>query len=214
MRKWKPAIILLLTAVCVTACKSEEEDPVPVQRRTEPAPVNANTISTDFNANVFSSNIEVELLKELHLCDVAAPTDTDEKRPACSPNFFRFFGLKKGKPLKDGFMLLTKAGVNGFDRRRLLIFERENGVLVKLNGFVGNLIEKRPSPLGYDDIVVRFGERIEGYLYYYNCLFTWQQSRYEYQKCEAINDSRIKAELVDSMAIEIKKSLDANNFLF
>jgi len=214
MRKWNVVVfLLLLTGFCVVSC-DPEEDPAPVKKHRDPAPVNQHTISTDFNDNVFQSNVEVDLLKELRLCDPAAPNDTDEKRPACSPKFFRFFPLAAKTPLKDGFMVMVKAGVNGWPTRRLLIFEREQGKLVKLNGFNGYLIERRPGVSGYDDLVVRFGERIDGYLYYYNCLFTWKDGKYDYKLCEAINDSRIKAGLVDSMAVEIKKSLDQNNFLF
>ena len=213
MRKWNALILLVgFAGITVVSCKQDEEEPV--KRHKDPAPVNDNTISTDFNSNVFKSTTEVELLKELRLCDPAAPNDTDEKRPACSPKFFRFFELNKKTPLKDGFMVMTKAGVNGFDTRRLLIFEREGGILVKLNGFAGYLIERRPVASGYDDLVIRFGERIEGNLYYYNCLFTWKDGKYDYKLCEAINDSRIKVGLVDSMAPEIKKSLDDNKLIF
>lgn len=205
------ALLVLFTAACGG---NEEEKPDKPVKELTPEPINDNTISTDFSVNTFSGKGEAELLKELNLCNPQAANDTDERLSACSPKFFRFFPLTKQMPLKDGFMVLVKAEVGGFPTRRLLIFERENGMLVKLNGFAGNLIERRPTATGYDDIVVRFGERIEGNMYYYNCLFGWKEGRYEYLRCEAINDSRIKAEYIDSMAPEIKSAIDKNHFIF
>lgn len=207
------SILVLVLFSCKTD-SSEEDDGIQDKSTPIAAPVNERSISTDFNDNFFAGNQEIELLKELKICDPAAKNDEDEAHPSCSPKFFRFFDLSEKIPLKDGFLLLVKAGVNGFPSRRLLVFEREKGNLVKVNGFDGYLIEKRPSPTGYDDIVVRFGEKVDGYSYFYNCLFQWKEGKYQYIRCEAINDSRIKAELVDSMAPEIRKSLDAHNMIF
>lgn len=206
-------LLLLLPAVLFMSCTGDDDDESNTDI-TQPEPVNENTISTDFNLNAFKSKEEPELLKEIEICNPAAANETDENLSACTPKFFRFFNLTKAKPLRDAFILLVKAGVGGFPTRRVLIFERENGLLVKVNGFAGNLIERRPSAAGYDDLVIRFGERIEGNLYFYNCLFQSEDGKYNYRNCEAINDSRIKAEFKDSMAVEIKKSLVQNNFIF
>lgn len=176
-----------------------------------------NTISTDFNENTFTSKVEAELLKELHLCDPKATSDEDPKHPTCSPKFFRFFKLNAQTPLKDGFKLLIKAGVNGFPLRRLLVFEREKDVLVKLNGFNGNLIEERKAASGYNDLVIRFPDNINENITYYNCLFRWKDGKYEYVNCEVIDEDvprKIKAEFIDSMGIEIKKVLDKNDMIF
>lgn len=198
------------------SCKTDVDDAPAIElRESAPAPVNENTISTDFSDNFFSNKGEIELLKELNLCNPNAANDTDEKLSACSPKFFRFFELNKSIPLKDGFMVLVKAEVGGFPLRRLLIFQRENGSLVKVNGFAGNLIERRPAASGFDDLVIRFGKREDdGNMYFYNCLFSWNEGKYEYRFCEAINDSRVKKEYVDSMAPEIKSLIDKNRFIF
>ena len=213
--KLKIFILLALFIPVISACKNDEDDVPQIDYSDHaPEPVNDNTISTDFSTNFFSGKGEAALLKELNIRNPDAANDTDEKLSACSPKFFRFFELNKALPLKDGFMLLVKAEVGGFPTRRLLIFQRENGMLVKVNGFAGYLIERRPSTTGYDDIVVRFGDRIDGNLYYYNCVFSWNEGKYVYKFCEAINDSRVKKEYVDSMAVEIKAALDKNNFIF
>jgi hypothetical protein len=119
--------------------------------------------------------------------------------------------------MKDGFILLTKAGVNSFPIRRIYVFEREKGELIKVNGFNGNLIERRPSKSGYDDLVIRFPDNISNDLIYYNCLFQWKNGTYEYQYCEEIDEGmprKVKKAYVDSMGTVIKGILDKNNMLF
>ena len=149
----KQLIIATLTLILVFSCSEEEKKPF---QHADHKPTVDNTISTDFGANTFSSSgEEIKLLKELHICDPKAASDTDELHPSCSPRFFRFFKLNKKSSLSSGFVLLVKAGVNGFPLRRVLVFQRENDQLVKLNGFNGNLIERRPSNSGYDDLVAK-----------------------------------------------------------
>lgn len=209
------SIILLVVGACKEDSDADDIQLKPHHKSSET--LVDPTISTNFNENVFQFGGEADLLKELHLCDPKATSDDDLKRPTCSPKFFRFFKLKKDKPLKDGFILLIKAGVHDFPLRRTLIFEREKGALIKLNGFNGNLIEQRKTASGMDDLVIRFPDNIDGNITYYNCLFTWKNQRYEYVHCELIDEDiprKIKAEFVDSMAIEIKKILDRNNMIF
>ena len=177
-------------------------------------------IETDFNANTFSGTTEIELLKELGVCDSTAPNDNNLDRPSCSPRFFRFFNYKKNAALRNNFILLLRSGVNGFPARRLLIFARENGQLVKTNGFIGYIIEKRriKNKL-HDDIVIRFYEKYYDQKYFYNCLFSWKDQRYEFVKCEAIGappkgDEAIKPELVDSVSSEIYKILIEKQLIF
>lgn len=209
-------ILFPMVALLLVACKEEGDSGIVIQKP-KPQAVVDNTISTDFNLNKFTAGVEENLLKEIKLCDPNAPTDDDPKRPACSPRFFRFFQLSKARPMKDGFILLTKAGVNGFPIRRVYIFEREKGGLVKVNGFNGNLIERRPSKSGYDDLVIRFPDNIDNDLIYYNCLFSWKNGSYQYQYCEDIDEGmprKVKAEFRDSMGQVIKGILDKNNMIF
>lgn len=217
MRPYVITASIGLSLFVFASCGAEEEE-APVKKHRED--VTLTTISTDFTTNAFTSGNETALLKELKICDAASQDDTDLSHPSCSPKFFRFFKLGKSTPLKDGFILLVKAGVSDSPLRRILVFERENGELIKVNGFYGNLIEQRPAASGYDDIVVRFTDNIEGSLAYYNCLFLWNGGQYEYKLCEAIQEGgqeaphRIKAEYIDSMAPEIKTILDRNNMIF
>lgn len=165
-------------------------------------------ISTDFNENEFKSDVEAKLLKELKICDSTMTEDNNLERPSCSPRFFRFFPLKFNKPLNEGFILLVRSGVNGFPVRRLLVFERTNGKLVNTNRFIGYIIQTRKKDSGYDDIVIRFFERYEKQKYFYHCLYSWKNGKYEFNRCEEINSERIKPELIDSVSIEVLKILN------
>ena len=74
------ATVLLLA----TACGEEEDQPFKPRHRHQQTEV--TTFSTDFNENTFGgTGEEIELLKELRLCDPKAPNDTDENLPSCSP---------------------------------------------------------------------------------------------------------------------------------
>jgi hypothetical protein len=182
--------------------------------------VEIQLIETDFITNTFSGTTEIELLKELGICDSTAPNDNNLDRPSCSPRFFRFFNYKKNAELRNNFILLVRSGVNGFPARRLLIFARENGQLVKTNGFIGYIIEKRRVKTKlHDDIVIRFFEKYYEQKYFYNCLFSWKDQRYEFVKCETIGappkgDEAIKPELVDSVSSEIYKILIEKQLIF
>jgi hypothetical protein len=171
-------------------------------------------ISTDFNVNEFDQGYEVKLLKELKICDSTMLEDNSLERPACSPRFFRFFPLKHNMPLNQGFILLVRSGVNGFPVRRLLIFERSNGKLVNTNRFIGYIIQKRKQENRYDDIVVRFFERYEKQKYFYHCLYTWENGKYVFVRCEKINGERIKPELIDSVSVEVQKILNEKNLVY
>lgn len=171
-------------------------------------------VSTDFNTNTFSSKQEALLLKNLRLCDSTTQWSEDVNRPSCTPNFFRVFPLRKGLDINQGCMVLLKAGVNGFPVRRFVIYEKEGDQLIQANGFIGYPIEFRSQANNYDDIVIRFFERYEGEKYFYNCLFTWKQNRYQYVRCEQINDANIKPEKQAEVSAEILQILNEKQLVF
>jgi hypothetical protein len=208
-----PIVIIVLAALVTGYFYTKKPAKKKVDKPKEKTEI--QLIETDFNANTFSGTTEIELLKELGVCDSTAPNDNNLDRPSCSPRFFRFFNYKKNAELRNNFILLVRSGVNGFPARRLLIFVRENGELVKTNGFIGYIIEKRriKNKL-HDDIVIRFYEKYYEQKYFYNCLFSWKNQRYEFVKCEAINDIAIKPEVVDSVSIEINKTLIEKQLVF
>jgi hypothetical protein len=171
-------------------------------------------ISTDFNTNRFSSKAEPKVLKDLKLCDSTIQWSEDLNRPSCTPNYFRVFPLKKGLDISQGCMVLLKAGVNGFPVRRFVVYEKEGAEMVQANGFIGYPIEFRSQAKTYDDVVIRFFERFEGQKYFYNCLFTWKQNRYQYVRCEQINDANIKPEKQAEVSAEILQILNEKQLVF
>jgi hypothetical protein len=171
-------------------------------------------VSTDFNTNTFTSKEDAKTLKDLRFCDSTVQWSEDVNRPSCTPNFFRVFPLKKSLDLSQGCMVLLKAGVNGFPVRRFVVYEKEGTQMVQANGFIGYPIEFRPQAKTYDDVVIRFFERYEGQKYFYNCLFTWKQNRYQYVCCEQINDANIKPAKQKQVSAEILQILNEKQLVF
>jgi hypothetical protein len=190
---------------------NQQDKPKPVKKKET---VKGIQISTDFNTNSFSSKNEAKLLKNLGLCDSTINWSEDLDKPSCTPNFFRVFPLKKGLDIAQGCMVLMKAGVNHFPVRRFVIYEKEGAQMIQANGFIGYPIEFRPQDQNYDDVVIRFFERYEGQKYFYNCLFTWKQNRYQYVRCEQINDANIKPEKQEQVSAEILKILNDKQLVF
>ncbi len=168
-----------------------------------------------FDETTFPSNDEFSLLKELKICDVTQKDLSNHDVPACNPKFFKFFSFAENKKLKDAFVLLIKSRVQGFPLRRVLVFEREGKELVKVNGFVANLIGKRKSASKYDDLILRFNDKAEmGDVVFYNCLYVWKDKHYVFKQVEQINDANIKPQFQDSMNVEIETVITKNRMVF
>jgi hypothetical protein len=207
------ALIIGLLVVFYFLLNNSENDEDGSTNATENT-IEYGVISTEFNQNKFVFGEEIALLQELKECDSTAVNDRDPLKPACSPRFFRFFPLDNKSTLKNSFILLIKATVRGSETRKIKIFQREKGVLVLVNGFNGNIIERIKSTSKYDDLIIRFGNRIDQTLHYYNCLFSWNGSQYKFKSCEQIDDRRVKKEFQDSMNLEIKTMLEKKHYLF
>ncbi|MBI2257728.1 MAG: hypothetical protein HYU67_02390 [Flavobacteriia bacterium] len=166
-----------------------------------------------FDKKTFDESSDKELLKELgiEMCNPNEKDLSNFKLPACDPKFFKLFPLKYQFPKKNGFILLVKSLVHDFPLRRVFIFQREKNKLVKVNGFIGNLIGKRPKSALFDDIIIRFSDTDQNH---FNCLYEWRNRRYEYVKVEQINDANIKKEFQDSMNVEILKWIELNRMQF
>jgi hypothetical protein len=202
-----------LLLICYVLMNNSENEDNSSTNATENT-IEYGVISTEFNQNKFIYGEEIDLLQELKECDSTAVNDRDPLKPACSPRFFRFFPLDNKTTLKNSFILLIKATVRGSETRKIKIFQREKGVLVLVNGFNGNLVERIKSTSKFDDLIIRFGNRINQTLHYYNCLFSWNGSQYQFKSCERIDDRKVKGEFKDSMNVEIKTMLEKENYFF
>ena len=201
--------ILLIYKIFVQSDESDLTD-----NATANMEIEKGDISIEFNQNKFTYGEEEALLMELRECDSTAETDRDPLRPACSPRFFKFFPLDNAQSLKNGFILVIKATVRGSETRKIKIYQREKGVLVLVNGFNGTPIKRIKSNSTYDDLIIRYGNRIENVLHYYICLYTWNGSQYQFKSCEEIDDRRVKKEFKDSMNLEIKTMLEKEHYQF
>jgi hypothetical protein len=203
----------------ITSCKSEnkkndlELNDSELTKENQLENKNETNIEVLFENEKFTENIELELLKELGIgmCDPNQKDLANYTRPACDPKFFKFFQLSKNKPLKNEFILLVKSMVHDFPLRRVFVFQRMDNKLVKVNGFIANLIGKRKSKTNYDDLILRFSDKDKNH---FNCLYVWKNNHYEYEKVEEINDSKIKAVFQDSMNFEINKMIELNRMQF
>jgi hypothetical protein len=211
---WVIGILFALLVVLYLINDSRYEMDEDPKKKPEVEKVEGVQISTDFNTNTFSSKDEPKVLKDLKLCDSSVQWSEDLLRPSCTPNYFRVFPLKKGLDIAQGCMVLLKAGVNGFPVRRFVVYEKEGAEMVQANGFIGYPIEFRPQAKTYDDVVIRFFERYEGQKYFYNCLFTWNQNRYQFVCCEQINDANIKPEKQKQVSAEILQILNEKQLVF
>jgi 5-hydroxyisourate hydrolase-like protein (transthyretin family) len=206
-------IVLLVVAYFIGQGKKKQKEPFvePVKE--------VEKFEVDFKFNSFREGVELSLLKELKICDT---TKVGDEMGACSPKFFHFIPLNATKSLKNGFILL----INGlafadpeakFPIRRTLVYEREKGVLVAVNKFKGNIIERRKvQGSNYPDIVMRF--RLDQYDEKYHVIYTWKNNRYRFKQCEELysyfNQGKVREELIDSVSREVQKILIEENLVY
>ena len=208
------SLILFLTLFILISCKDENSyyNKSNLKKNKVGDQVNIETL---FDQTTFPSKVEPELLNELEICNAKQRDLNNHIDPACNPKFFKFFQFIEGKQLTNAFLLQIKARVNDFPLRRLLVFERENGILVRVNGFVANLIGIRFSKSKHYDLILRFNDNVTpGDIVYYNCLYQWENDHYIFKKVEQINDANIKSEFQDSMNGVISSIIKSNRMEF
>lgn len=209
--------LYLILALAFLSCSTEPESPEkPLTDKLDENQIEG--IQTLFDEVEFENPKMKELLMELNLCTEKTEDTLDYDHPSCSPKFFKFFQLNEQIPIENGFILQIKSKVSGFPLRRLLVFVRERGELVKVNGIIANLIGIKKSKSGYHDLILRFNDNVDGEPTFYNCFFSWDGVKYDYKSVEVIEGANwggpVKAEFKDSMNLEIKKTLSNNKMFF
>lgn len=207
--------ILILLAL-ISACGAEEETPKK-DRKIEDTAAQFQGVETLFDKDSFDDPKHEELLKELKICSEFQKDTSNYLEPACSPRFFRILPMKDDTPVEDAFLLQIKSKVGGIKLRRLVTFVRERGELVKVNTFVANLIGTRKSKTHYNDLILRFNDNIDGEIVFYNCIFTWDGTKYKFQTVELIEGAtwrqRLKPEFKDSVSNDIYQTLVKNEMI-
>lgn len=172
-------------------------------------------ISTLFDQTEFPQAYLEQLLVEIKVCNPQIEEMQADGITPCTPSYFQFYSYNKNRKIEDAFMLQIKKGVNGFPYRRLLIFTRENGLLVKMNGIIGYLVEKRPSLSGMDDLVVAVVDNIGGYYDRYDVLIRYENGKYHF--VEAIGDLEgtfNTKELKEEASKQIKQRIKEKELIF
>lgn len=189
----KIKLFSLLAIALMFSCTTEEEKPAVVTEK----PGTKTEFEILFSETEFDKPEYGKLLKELKICTEAENPECP-RCAVCSPKFFKVIELKKAGSVNDffGLQIKTHTILNGQEfalpSRHLIIFERENGELVKVNGYRGNLIETIASESGVDDLMIRFlmkqedvdTKKVEDV--WFHCLFKWNGKRYNYESVEKI----------------------------
>lgn len=172
-------------------------------------------ISTLFDAEAFPEAYLEQLLVELKICNPQIDKIQPDGIAPCTPEYFQFYSYNTHRKIEDAFMIQVKKGVNGFPYRRLLIFTREKGTLVKMNGIVGYLVKKQPSPSGIDDLVVAVVDNIGGHYERYDVLIRYENGKYQF--VEAIGDLQgtfDTPELKKEASRQIKQRIEEKELIF
>ena len=179
-------------------------------------------IETLFDESAFADPVHLQLLAELEMCD-SFQIEGSYCAP-CSPENYKIFPFTNDVEISSALMVQIKAGtvLKGqqvpLPVRHLLIFARENGTLVKLNGFRGNLIGTSESPSGKADLLIRF--YIPEDEVFMNCSFVWNEDdlQYRYKSVEVIEGEDwggpVIASAKDSVSLVVYQSLMSNSMLF
>lgn len=209
---------ILFMLLVLTSCKDNEEVNDKVEDNS-PKVGDVMHVETLFDETSLT-DIEYKLLKELDICDTLEVEGSDVA--PCSAEKFKFIKFNDNAKLEDAFLLQIKALTvlknqeAKLPMRHLIVFEREKGALVKVNGFRGNLIATRESSSGVKDLIVRF--YIPEDAAFLNCLFEWSDKRYHFKSVEAIDggggNGRVKEEFKDSISKIVYQSLMDNTMLF
>lgn len=171
----------------LTACSEESDD--------EPKKVVEERyfegIVTVFEGEKFTNPLHSEILKELDICEFTSSDST--YYATCAPENFKISPYKNSGILKDAFILEMKAGIFPKNAeiplppvRHVVIFEREGGKLVKVGGFRGNLIGKRPNvKSGAEDLLLALYDLDDETLFH--CVFKWNGKKYEFDSIERLD---------------------------
>jgi len=214
----KPIISLLVVTVLFSCSSENKKNDAEGKAAVKKEEIQVVEVQTLFDKDQFDDPKKAELLQELKVCSDKNKGPEDYMNPSCTPRFFNISPYIENTPIENAFLLQIKSKVGGFPLRRLLIFIREKGQLVKVNGFVANLIGTKKSTSKHDDLILRFNDKDQGQDVFYNCIFKWNGLSYKYDSVEAIEGADwggpVKAELKDSISKEIEKEITGNKMIF
>jgi len=216
----KQYLVLFLSVLILVGCSSEVDDTDIIDGEDDTSVEGFEDAAADFTKTEFEDPAHVKILEEL---DVCLMIDQDSTVFAtCSPENFRIMPFKNGVDVKDAFILQMKAGIvlkgqaAPLPERNVLIFERDAGQLVKVNGFRGDLTATRGGTNGAKDLVVTFYSKEEET--FFDCIFKWSGTTYDFKFVEGVNWGEgfkpIKESMMDSVSKDIYTDLMQNSKIF
>lgn len=213
-------VFLLIGIVALSSCKSDTDSIEDLRTDDEVDQVDVVDVDNNFDEDGdFDDPIKLKILQELNICGQA---EGDSLTVPCSSTYFSILPLRNDKPMEDAFILkvrsmtMLKSDPAPFPERRVLVFERENGKLVRTNGFVGELVRFEGEKDNVRSPMVVFYDVEEDILFH--CLFEWQDGRFIFKSVEGLDfgpgPKPIKASMKDSVSAEIYTDLVAKSKIF
>ncbi|MGM0478324.1 MAG: hypothetical protein ACQERC_03800 [Bacteroidota bacterium] len=208
------SIIIFLVILLSYSCESDSSHP----NEQEGDQFVSDTIKApaEFSNEGFDDKLKYELLLEAHICNPNYSDTTSDNTVPCSSRFFRFFEWNRKRNLDNAFMLQVHAGVNNYPYRRLLIFTREEGELILVNGINGYLIEQRTRPNEIDDLVVGIIDDLGNNNFdRYDVVLRYEDGKYQFK--EAIGDLKGPFEsdtLKEAASRAIKRRIEEKELIF
>ena len=217
----KQILFLFLTLIILTSCGAGEDEIKSDKSKEDSTSVAGfEDARADFSEKYFADPKHLELIKELDICLMLDQDST--VYAVCSPENFRIIPFKDGVDIKDAFILQMKAGIvlKGqklpLKERNIVVFEREAGELVKVNGYRGDMTAIRPGDNGAQDLVITFYSELDET--FFDCIFKWNGKRYDFKFVEALNYGdgyrAVKESMMDSLSKEIYTGLMQNALIF
>ena len=210
----KQILAVLLVACSMFSCG---EDPEKEKTYTAPSKVTDHT--TNFSGNSFENTSDVDLLKELDICVLK---DSLGLTAECSPENFEIIPFKENTPTKDAFILEIKAGIRLKNEleplppvRHVVVYERTNGSLVRVNGFRGQFVGFQNGEEENDIIIAHYlNEEATLFL----CLYQWNGTRFIFKSIEGLDYGEgvmtLSEDSRESVTEEIYANLIKSNLLF
>lgn len=174
----------------------------------------------EFDEKQFKDSISLEILKELDICDLNF-NDSSMYAP-CTPEFFQIYPFDPNRSIKDAFILYVKAAIPLKGQplllpvRHVIVFEREKGSLVRVNGFRGEMVEMREKSNGSKDLVVAL--YLTGDETLFDCVFEYKDGKYSFKNVEALDWGeglrKVREDMRDSVSREVYNDLMAKQLIF
>lgn len=210
--------VFLVLLVGFYSCKNQGADNSNDDFETDSLSIEYIDKERDLSKGIVKDTIEVEaiftqegfedtkyydLLIETRICNPDFAENYEAGTTPCSSKFFKFYEYNENRSVEDAFMLQVRAGVNNYPYRRLLIFVREKGELVLMNGVVGYLVKQIPQENGIDDLIVAvFDDLGNDKFDRYDVLLRYQNGKYEFIEAVGDLEGEFKSEKLKKVASE------------